>query len=401
MKKKFYWIALILVAALFSWQVIARIQSRNKSGDKPGGNRGLMDVAVETIPLKMMDISDIGTFSGNLIAQSSFMLAPRVSGQLKKLHVEIGQTIKRGHLVAELDDQVYLQELEKAKANVAVARAQAELAATTLELAEVEFTNQSELFNKGFIARSDFDQAKAELASDRAKHKVAVASLNNVLASQNTAELQLSYTKIKAEWESGPSTRIVGERFVDEGSFVSSGSPLLKVIDIKSVIAVIDVIETDYTRVQTKQKVKVTTDAYPTQSFTGSIVRKSPLLSESSRQARVEIEIPNPEQLLKPGMFVRVFVTYETRKEVQVVPLATLINYNGKEGVFIVSAGADTASFVPLEIGIRGMEYVEVLSPQLEGEVVSLGQDLLEDGSKISLASKEKKNNKKGKRDRG
>jgi len=172
-------------------------------------------------------------------------------------------------------------------------------------------------------------------------------------------------------------------------------------MDISSLIAVIDVIEKDYTRIKLGQSVKVSSDSYPGEEFSGKVLRQAPQLSESSRQARIEIEVPNSGQKLKPGMFARVQVTYAIKKDVLSVPTAALTKFSDKEGVFLVEKGNREARFVALEIGIRGLDYVEVLSPALEGEVVVLGQDLLDDGSKVSLPADAKSSEQTQKRGRG
>jgi len=401
MKMKYLWIILILITGLLAWQIISRINQKKAQDATPGSNRGPGEVVVETARVEYREISDIGNFSGNLSPKSSFLLAPRVSGQLKRLLVDIGQSVSRGQVVAELDDRVFKLELDKAKAAVAVATAQAEQAANALNLSELEFNNQKQLYDKGYISKTQFDQASAQLLSDRSKGNVAKATLNSARAAQTAAEIQLSYTRITADWDGGPATRVIGEKLADEGALLSSGTPVYRIMDISSLIAEIDVIEKDYTRIKTGQTVKLRSDSYPDREFSGKVLRKAPLLAEASRQARVEIEIPNPSQLLKPGMFARVGITFATKQDVLTVPTAALSSFSGKEGVFHINQESMTASFIPLEIGIRGIDFVEVLSPTLEGEVVTLGQDLLDDGSKVSLAGDERQGpsqNKRGQR---
>ena len=401
MKKTYIWIILVLIMGLLAWQIIARIIQKKGQNKPSGKDRGASAIAVETAPIEFRNLSDIGLFSGSLEPKNSFLLAPRVSGQLKSLRVEIGQTVARGQVVAELDDRVFKLELEKARANVAVARAQAEQTASALNLAQLEFNNQQQLFDKGFISKTQFDQASAQLQKDRSGDNVAKANLNSALAAMSASEIQLSYAKITADWEGGPSTRIIGAKLADEGALLNLGTPVFKIMDISSLIAVIDVTEKNYTRIKIGQNVLAKSDSYPDQEFGGKVLRKAPLLSESSRQARIEIEIPNGSQELKPGMFARVSLTYATKENVLTVPTNALYKFSGKEGVFLVDKASQTVSFVPLELGIRGAEYTEVLSPDLDGDVVVLGQDLLDDGSKISLPGAENKAGSKKQRSRG
>ncbi|HDR14970.1 MAG TPA: HlyD family efflux transporter periplasmic adaptor subunit [Desulfobacteraceae bacterium] len=132
----------------------------------------------------------------------------------------------------------------------------------------------------------------------------------------------------------------------------------------------------------------VTTDAFPGRRFTGRLIRIAPLLKEKSRQARVEMEIPNEELLLKPGMFVKALLEFERRENTTVIPLSSIVKRNDKQGVFIADTEQNTARFVPIRTGIISGSVAEVLEPELEGWVVTLGHHLLEDGAAIMLPGK-------------
>jgi multidrug efflux pump subunit AcrA (membrane-fusion protein) len=101
------------------------------------------------------------------------------------------------------------------------------------------------------------------------------------------------------------------------------------------------------------------------------------------------LEAPNPEYLLKPGMFVRVQVEFARREDATLVPLTALVRRNGKEGVFIVDIGNLKARFVPVTTGIINGELAEITEPQISGLVVTMGNHLLEDGSDIVLPKRD------------
>jgi RND family efflux transporter MFP subunit len=235
------------------------------------------------------------------------------------------------------------------------------------------------------------DQTDAEKAAAKAKYDMSVAEVQRAKTIVKTAEIQLSYTQIKANWTGGSTSRVVGERFVDAGNMLSANTPILTLIDNSIVTAEIDVIERDYPRVKLGQAVQINSDAYPERTFTGKLARLAPTLQESSRQAKAEIDIPNGEGLLKPGMFVRVQIVYAQHADVRVVPVTAIVERDGKQGVFIADSSSMTASFVPLEIGIKDAEFAEVLDAALEGDVIVLGQELLQDGGKIKLPKPKEK----------
>jgi len=214
---------------------------------------------------------------------------------------------------------------------------------------------------------------------------VTLAQVTQKEAALNAAQVRFSYTQIRALWEDGDEARIVGERFVDEGEMLKANDPIVSVLEIHLLTAVIHVIERDYSQVRTGQEAVIATDAFPEKSFPGTIIRVAPILRETSRQARVEIEVANPQRLLKPGMFIRARIEFAKHDDATVVPVAALARRGGQQGVFVADTQKRKALFVPVTLGIAHNGLAEVLKPPLSGEVVTLGQHLLEDGSAIIL----------------
>ena len=199
------------------------------------------------------------------------------------------------------------------------------------------------LREKQIASAAELDTASAAYSAGQAKLKVAQAQVVQREAALKAAELQLSYTQVRAFWEDGDPNRVVGERFVDEGTLVSINQPIVSILENNPLTAVVFVIERDYPKMTVGQEAMVTTDAYPGRVFTGAIRRIAPLLQENSRQARVEIEIANPDHLLKPGMFVRAQVEFASREQAMLVPISALVRRDGKEGVFLVERRAASA----------------------------------------------------------
>ncbi|MCB5284720.1 MAG: efflux RND transporter periplasmic adaptor subunit [Candidatus Cloacimonetes bacterium] len=371
--KKYLWLVIVvaLLGLLFAWRLCS---GKDKDAQQGGGPQA---VAVETAPVEVMDLEDSATFSGNLRAANSYILAPKVAGQLVQLNVNIGDTVSRGQVIAVLDDVIFRQEFNKAKANL-------EQAASAMAEAEKALEQSRTLLAKSYIPQSEFDRVNAQYISEQAKYQVA-------LAGKNAAETQLANTRVKADWSGGGSARVIGERFADAGQLLNSGSPLVSVLDIGTLVAEIDVIESDYTRVKVGQPASISSDSWPEEEFNGRIARVAPMLKEESRQARVEIEVANPGLKLKPGMYARARITWQIKPQATAVPSAAIYKHKGEEGVFLVDKASSKVSFIPVEKGIVTTKYVEILSPALSGEVVTLGQDQLDDGREIILPGAEKK----------
>lgn len=362
-----------------AWLVL----KKGKTAETPtrGGQAG---VAVVTAFSEPRDLEETGIFTGNLLPRSSYIVAPKISGQLSRLHVNIGQIVGKGQLLAELDDRLIRQELEKAKAAVEIAEANLEQSSNALLLATEELERNRTLLERGFISQAEFDAINARFISEKSKSNIAQASLNSAIAAQNSAQLQLSFTRITADWADSATHRVIGERFADEGSQLTAGNPILSLMDISSLIARVDVIEKDYQRIRIGQPARLKLDSYPGEIFQGKVLRIAPMLKENTRQATVEIDIPNPGTRLKPGMFARVEIDYQIRRQVNAVPTTAITKRDGIEGVFVVDQDARTVQFVAVQTGIKNLDYVEIVSPEINSEVVTLGHDLLEDGRKIS-----------------
>jgi len=367
------------VVIIGAWLVL----KKGKTAETPtrGGQAG---VAVVTAFSEPRDLEETGIFTGNLLPRSSYIVAPKISGQLSRLHVNIGQIVGKGQLLAELDDRLIRQELEKAKAAVEIAEANLEQSSNALLLATEELERNRMLLQRSFISQTEFDAINARFIAEKSKSNIAQASLNSAIAAQNSAQLQLSFTRITADWADSATHRVIGERFADEGSQLTAGNPILSLMDISSVIARVDVIEKDYQRIRIGQPARLKLDSYPGEIFQGKVLRIAPMLKENTRQATVEIDIPNPGTRLKPGMFARVEIDYQIRRQVNAVPTTAITKRDGIEGVFVVDQDDRTVQFVAVQTGIKNLDYVEIVSPEINSEVVTLGHDLLEDGRKIS-----------------
>lgn len=377
----------VIIAILVLWRVGKAVFQ--KSG---GGGPRQPSVAVEIQPVETGLIRDVGQFSGTLIPKSQFVVAPKVSGKLKKLYVNIGDRVTKGQVVAQLDDEEYQQQVAQAEADLRVARANFEEARSALELARKDLERAETLHQKGILSDSQFDTTKAQFQAQEARFKVAEAQVANREAALETAKVRLSYTRIVATWESGGNVRYVGERFVDEGALLSVNTPIISIVEIQPITAVIYATDKDYFRIQTGQPVMVASSVFPEKKFHGRVVRVAPLLKETSRQARVEIDIDNEEGMLKPGMFVNVEIEFGRRENARIIPFSSLVYRGNRQGVFLADLENRKAIFQPVKVGIIEGEKAEVIEPaDISGYVVTLGQHLLQDGMNIILPESSKK----------
>jgi RND family efflux transporter MFP subunit len=386
MKKFFLLLIVLAIVAMAGWQLYKRVTN---PGAKKESGRSAVAVAVETKPVHKGVIRDITVFTGSLEPKSQFIVAPKVVGWLKRLLVNVGDTVEPNQVIAILDDEEFAQQVEQARAELQVAKANAANCASDLDIARREYERAKALREKQIASASEMDVSETAFNACQTRYKVSLAQVAQKEAAMKTADIRLSYTKVRTFWEEGDKNRVVGERFVDEGALLQVNQPVVSILENNPLTAVVYVIERDYPKVKAGQEAVITTDAYPDKTFAGIIVRIAPLLKESSRQARVEIEVPNPNHLLKPGMFVRAQVEFARHENATLVPLPALVRRNGKEGIFIAEPGNLKARFVPVTRGIINGELAEIIEPEISGLVVTLGNHLLEDGSDIMLPKKE------------
>lgn len=387
-------ILLVIIAGIGGFGVYTAYQ-RIKAAQSTTGIRSAGAVPVEIKPVRRDTIKDTGVFTGSLRANSQFSVAPKVSGWLKELLVDVGDTVTQNQIIAILDDAEYTQVLDQAQAELQVAEANAKNSASELDLAEREYDRVKALRDKQIASASELDAAQASYNSVNTQLEVSKAQVQQKQAALEAAKLKLSYTKVRAFWEAdtnSPDTRVVGERFVDVGALVQVNQPIVSILDNNILVAVVYVVEKDYPKIKLNQQAMIDTDAYPGKIFSGTIVRIAPLLQESSRQAKVEIEIPNKEQLLKPGMFIRASINFADHNDAVLVPRSAVVRRNEMQGVFVIDKDTLKASFVPVTTGIMDNDVAEIIKPNdISGYVATLGNHLLEDGSAVSLPEEKKK----------
>ena len=383
LKKRSVIIIIAAIIGLLGWRLYQTVFSSGDAADE-----GATAVAVELTPVRKTLINDVGLFTGSLLPRSQFIMAPKISGRLERVLVNIGDPVRFNQLIAVLDNDEYAQQVEKARAELQVIKANIEEARSSLEVARREFERIQPLHRQGIASDSELDAALARSNVQDARYKVATAQLTQREAALKEAQVRLAYTEIRASWEEGGDDsrkRVVGERFKDEGAMMTPNTPIVSVLDINSLTGVIHIIERDYPKVRVGMEAVLTTDAFPGRTFTGKIVRIAPMLKETSRQARVEIDIPNPDYLLKPGMFIRAQIVFGTHENATVIPVVALARRNGKQGIFLADTQNLTVRFVPVTLGIVNGELAEVIEPAISGSVVGMGQHLLEDGASITV----------------
>ncbi len=377
-------VILLGAAAGLGWAIFNQLQQQTRPGKRSKVSR---PAPVEVARIQRGPIVLRRIFNGELEALAEFVVAPKISGRVERVFVNIADTVTRGRVVAELDNAEYVQAVAQARADLLVAKANLAKTKSALEIANREFKRTESLLKRGIASDSEFDAARQAQLAKQAQLDVAIAHITKAQSSLKISNIRLGYTKVTAGWTGGDKHRVVAERYLDEGQTVAANAPLLLIVELNPIIGVIFVTEKDYARLKPGQLVSLTTDAYPGERFTGRIARIAPVFRKSTRQARVEMTIENPQHRLKPGMFIRATVVIERVPETTIIPEQALTTRDDKIGVFVVNEDGRTVAWREVKLGIREGGRMQLIGKGLSGRVVTLGQQLVNDGSAITIAA--------------
>lgn len=380
---KFIVVILLFVGVVGLGGAIFNRLQKESAPHRPGTGR--QAVPVEVAPIEHGPIELWRTFSGALEAPAEFVVAPKVSGRIVRLGVDLADTVWRGQVLAWLDDDEYVQMVAQAEADLAVAQATLAEAKSALAIATRELQRIKALRQRGVSSASQFDMVQADQLTKEAQLHVSKAQVMRAEAALASAKIRLGYTQVSADWSSGNDQRVVAERFVDEGETVAANASLLSIVELNPITGVIHVAERDYARLRPDQPVVLTTDAYAGERFQGRIDRIAPIFRQATRQARVELVIENPEHRLKPGMFIRAAVVLERVTEATIVPEQALTTRDDRHGVFVVNDEGHSVVWRDVTVGIQEGGRVQVEGVGLTGHVVTLGQQLVHDGAAITI----------------
>jgi RND family efflux transporter MFP subunit len=356
---------------------------------------------VEFAEVKRAPVAEHVLVVGNLIGAATVEAAPKVNGRLESVDVKLGDPVRRGQTIAKVEDREIQEQVRQAEATYEVSRATIRQREADLKLAQTNLERNRNLLERQLLPRQTYDDTEARYQAALAQVDLSKAQFEASKARLDELRINLANTVLKS-----PVDGFVGKRFLDPGAFISPNSPVLSLVDIRTVRMVANLVEKDVKRVTVGTLAEVEVDAFPGETFTGKVSRVAPVFDPATRTAEMEIEVPNPGFRLKPGMYARVQLTVATRADALVVPANALVTVEGKAGVFVAApaaAGARTddkttrsddktvtARFTPVETGIRDGQQIEIVSGVREGaRVVTTGAGAIKDGDRVVPASAE------------
>ena len=355
------------------------------SGAKQDADAGQSSVPVEVAAATHAPISASYSGTGALEAEHEADVVAKASGVLLKLYVEEGQHVKAGELLAQIDPSSAANQLAQSQAQ--------------LRKAQATYERASKAIKQQLIPKQEYDGDLYDMQAQ--------------VAATKSAQLQLSWTRITA-----PISGVISKRMVKQGNLVQVNQAIFHIVDMNPLTATLNVPEREIGTLKAGQPVKLAVDALPGKDFSGTIERIAPVVDAASGTFRVTCLFDNTRagnEVLRPGMFGRIGIVYDQRRDALVIPRSALMDEDGETAVLFVEPGkakpkpvakkvrprpGDAIAAEPakpaqpvllakrrtVQIGYVDGDRVEIRGGLKPGErVITLGRDAVRDGSEVQV----------------
>lgn len=345
---------------------------------------GSTRVETVTAPVTRGPIESTVLATGVLEPFRLVSVGAQVSGQVKSLHVELGQQVKAGQLIAEIDSTTQQNKVSTAEAGLASSQAQRAASAAALARAQATFTRQQELLAVDAVSTADFQSAEADLASARADLDSIDAQIKQAQLELSTARINLGYTRIVAPLD-GTVVAIVTE----EGQTVNANQStptIVKLAALDTMTVNAEISEADVAKVAAGAEVYFTTlgDSRKKRQATLRAIAPAPASIEtedtiSSTDSAIYynglFDVDNADGALRIGMTAQVSIVLDRSTNALLIP-ASALGEAGDDGLYTVSVTAEDGGVHPRQVhtGINDGTLVQVLDGLVEGERVVVAQ---------------------------
>jgi RND family efflux transporter MFP subunit len=377
----------IALALVLAGLVVFRLSSSGAKSD--ARKTRAISVGVKTPVRHDLDVRL--PFTADIQPNQQVNVFSRVDGYIAKLYVDKGDFVKKNQLIVEIDHTDYIHAVNRAKANLAAARADVLRQEANIRNAKLTLDRMRALIEQQFVSQQDLDTAQVTWDMAVAQLESLRAQVKQMEVALQQAETNLTYSYIRA-----PFAGYVAERNLDAGAYVTSSTAststmsrgILTLHQVDTVRILIEVVEKDVPLVKIGQKAEVRAEAYPDRVFMGEITRVVQALNRNTRTMTVEVDLENPDLLLKGGMFARVEVLVGLHPHAVQIPIDALTRLEDMQYVYVVRNGK--AVQVAVEIGARVEDRIEI-TKGLEGteQVIVSGKDLVSDGTVVEAHSLE------------
>lgn len=349
-----------------------------------------------SVPVKTRTIIQSVEASGTVNPVKTVDIGTQVSGTIKDIYVDYNSEVSKGQLLAQIDPALFQAQVDKARSDLAAARANYQKTKSMLVYEKKNYERYARLYTKNYVSKNDLDLAEATYKSDVAQLNAMSAQINQASATLENNLTNLRYTKIIS-----PVDGIVVSRNVDVGQTVAASfqTPTLFMVaqDLTKMQIEVSVSEADIGKIKKGQDVIYTLDGYNDETFKGKVsqVRISPTTVSNVVTYTVIVEVTNDENKLIPGMTANVSIVTNKSEDVLSVPV-TAFRFTPKEitggkkfenqGVWILAKGKPQR--IDIETGASDGDYTEIIS------------DKIKEGDRVIVSNSKNKDEKTGRKPR-
>jgi len=339
-------------------------------------------IAVQTFTVKPGTVHRSLELLGDVKANQEIRIFSRIPDRITDLKVDMGDPVEKGDLLAVIQNTSISAGVNQVEANLEQAQAQ-------LDNLKNEYQRVSKLYKEEAISQQQYDATKTQLEATSAQ----VRSLQEAL---KQAKSNLGDTYIRS-----PLNGVIGQRFLEVGDMAAGQMPVVTVVQMDTVKVSVNIIERYANDVRTDLAAAINVKSMPDTTFTGRVTKISPVVDPMSRMIAAEIQIPNHDYLLRPGMFAEVIIYLATHENTLTIPKYAIMQKTelvqddfGRQQItrenHVYTVENDRAFYRTIETGIEEEGIVEVTSGLSRGEqVVLLGKNNLQDSSKVRVITKE------------
>src|SRR5262245_3421558 len=341
--------------------------------------------------------------TGTLAADDQVMLGTKVAGRLAEITVDLGTRVRKGQVIAKLDQSDFKLRVDQAEAALQQARVRLGLPTTgtdervdpeqtavvrqaraVLDEARLTRDRNIKLMDQGLIARAQLDSAEASLQVAEGRYQDALEEVRNrqAVIAQRRSELDLARQQLVDTVILSPLDGAVSLKQASVGEYLAAGAPVATLVRVHPLRLRVPVPERDGAGVRAGHAVTLTVEGGPA-IYRGSVVRLSPIVQEQNRTLMVEAEVPNERGFLRPGAFARVEILTEVSQPIITVPSTAIVVFAGVEKVLVVKDGK-TAE-VRVTTGRRLGEDVEVVEGLKRGDPVVTRPGSLAGGQAVTV----------------
>jgi len=329
--------------------MLGAMRSSQEAPEPAVADAKLTNVRVQVLAPTVLE--DTLSLTGSIVAWEEVMLSAEISGSIESQSVEDGDRVEAGQTLIQIDTESLKARHEQAQAQ--------------LKLAEQELGRVGSLSRNGVSSPQELDRVQA----------------NRDVAASDLKVSEIALTKSIVQ---SPIPGIADTTFHEVGEFVDVGAPLVRVVQVDRVKAVVGIPEKELPLFHVGDAVDVIVDALPAQAFTGVVYRIATTAEASTRTFATEIEVANPEVVLRPGMIARVKLVRARYPEAIAIPIYTVISLEDRRIVFVEVDGKAVAR--PIEVGFYQNNMVHVTGGLQAGDrLIVVGQRDLRDGQAVRV----------------